>query len=82
MSYRQPMGYYHAPVRRRRRTALSGFGQAEEAIEEVVEEAAPPARTGLKMAVTVGAVGVLGLGLWFGFTKRTVSGSRRYRFAV
>lgn len=66
---------------RRSRFGLRGFGEAEEIIEEVVEEAAPAARTGLKTVAAVAAVGLIGAGLWFGLTKRSATGVRRYRGA-
>jgi hypothetical protein len=64
------------------RRAFGGFGDTEEVIEEIVETVSPPARTGLKMAISVGALGLLGLGLFYGLTAKSYTGQRVYRWGT
>lgn len=61
---------------------LHGFGQTEEVVEAIVETASPPARTGLKLVIATGALGLLGLGLFYGLTQTGPSGTRYFRGAV
>jgi len=69
--------------RRQHRTMLHGFGTTEEVIAETVEETAGPAPAGgLKMALAIGATGLIGLGLWYGITTKTYTGRRVWRGAV
>ena len=66
--------------RRSRKRGFRGFGDAEEVVTEAVEETVgPAANDGLKMAVTVGALGVLGIGLYYGLTTKSYTGRRIYR---
>lgn len=53
---------------RRPRVYLQGLGQET------------PPSPGLKTAVAVGALGLLGLGLWYGLTEVSYTGARRYRW--
>jgi len=60
-----------------------GFGQVEELVEETVETTTSPATSnGLKTAVAIGGIGLLGLGLWYGLTTKRPSGGRAFRGAV
>lgn len=63
-------------------TMLRGFGQAEEVVEETVTTAAPVASDGVKTAVAVGGLALIGLGLFYGLTEKTASGQRVFRGAV
>jgi len=68
--------------RAQRRGRLRGFGQAEEVIEEEIVTAPPATRNTLQTAVVVGALGFLGFGLFYGLTKKGVSGTRYFRGAI
>lgn len=75
------------PVRRRS-PMLRGFADVEELVEEaVVEEPAATANgngsgSGAKMAIGLGALGLLGLGLYYGLTTTSPTGRRVYRGTV
>jgi len=75
---------YYVPSRRRsarRRTALRGFGQAEEVIEEIIEAPAPSgARSVWPQVIAVSAVGFIGLGLLYGMARASGPGASRYRW--
>jgi hypothetical protein len=63
--------------------SLRGFGDTEEVITESIEETAgQPAASGLAMAASIGAIGLLGLGLYYGATTKTYTGQRVWRGAV
>jgi hypothetical protein len=83
MSYKPARTLVVRPAPRRARTHLRGFGAAEEVIEETVTETVgSTTNSGLRTAVGVGSLALIGVGLWFGLTKKTSSGARRYRWAV
>jgi hypothetical protein len=59
---------------------MRGFGQTE-IVEEIVEELIPEPSP-WPMLISVGTIGLLGLGLFYGMTTTTYSGQRVYRGSV
>lgn len=57
-------------------TMLRGFGQVEQVV------GSPATNSGLKTAVAIGGIGLLGIGLWYGLTTKRPSGGRAFRGAV
>ena len=65
---------------------MPGFANVEEVVEEAIVEE-PAATTngnggGMRMAIGFGALGLLGLGLYYGLTTTSPTGRRVYRGTV
>lgn len=60
---------------------LQGFGTTEEVISETVEETTSPKTADtMKLAIGVGAVAFIGVGLLWGMARASGPGAHRYRW--